>query len=201
MPSLSIFDRALDLIAESDWSYAILAGLVLLDADLPILPGETAIVTAAVAASQGDLMVWLVALAGIVGGMAGDNLSYWIGRRFARRVYFHLFTSESDRERFEWAEDVLRRHGSWMVAGVRFVPGGRTAITLAAGAAEMRWRTFLAADAAGVAIWAILYTALGYSGGEVFREQAWASLLVSLGVAGLIMGGGWAWFRFRREDD
>lgn len=194
---LAPFDWLLDLISESPWTYAILAGVVFLDADLPVLPGETAIITGAIAASEGGLVVWLVALAGFAGGVGGDSLSCWIGRRFGERVYSHFFSSERDRERFEWARETLEQHGSWIIPAVRFVPGGRTAVTLAAGTVEVSWRTFLLADAGGVFLWAALYTALGYFGGQAFRDNTWASFAVAFGAAIVISAVGWGWYRLR----
>src|SRR3974390_3016473 len=49
-------------------------------------PGETALVLAAVLASQGKLNIWLVIVIGIAAAIAGDNLGYWLGRRLGREV-------------------------------------------------------------------------------------------------------------------
>lgn len=192
------FDWLLDLISDSPWTYPLLAGLVLLDADIPILPGETSIITAAIAASDGSLSIWLVALAALVGGLAGDNISYWIGSTVGERVYFHFFGGEKDRARYDWARERLEEHGSWVIPAVRFVPGGRTAVTLAAGAVDLSWRRFFLADFAGVTLWVTIYTALGHFGGETFREQSWAAFAVSLGVFTVISLIGWGWYKVSR---
>ena len=49
-------------------------------------PGETALVLAAVLASQGKLQIWLVILIGVASAIVGDNLGYLLGRRFGREV-------------------------------------------------------------------------------------------------------------------
>src|ERR1700710_978591 len=49
-------------------------------------PGETALVLAAVLASQGKLQIWLVLLIGISSAIIGDNIGYWLGRRLGRDV-------------------------------------------------------------------------------------------------------------------
>ena len=49
-------------------------------------PGETALVAAAVLASQGKLEIWLVILIGITSAIVGDNIGYALGRRFGREV-------------------------------------------------------------------------------------------------------------------
>lgn len=199
---MSPFDRLLDLVGASPWTYPLVFGLVLLDADVPVLPGETVLLTAAIAAADGELLLWLAALVGIAGALIGDHVSCWIGRRFGRDVYFHFFRSESSRRRFEWTRDMLERHSAWIIPAIRFVPGGRTAVTLASGAVELRWRDFFLADAAGVLLWAALYSALGYFWGHVFEGRSWAAFLVSFGMAGLVMLGGWVWqVRRQRADD
>src|ERR1700684_1252495 len=49
-------------------------------------PGETALVLAAVLASQGKLAIWLVLVIGISSAIIGDNIGYWLGRRLGREV-------------------------------------------------------------------------------------------------------------------
>src|SRR5919206_3961127 len=49
-------------------------------------PGETALVLAAVLASQGKLQIWLVILIGICSAILGDNIGFFLGRRFGRDV-------------------------------------------------------------------------------------------------------------------
>jgi SNARE associated Golgi protein len=46
-------------------------------------------------------------------------------------------------------------HGVWIIVVARFIPGGRTATTYAAGTVGMPWRRFLPADAIAVALWAL----------------------------------------------
>ena len=49
-------------------------------------PGETALVLAAVLASQGKLQIWLVLVIGISSAIIGDNVGYLLGRKFGRDV-------------------------------------------------------------------------------------------------------------------
>src|ERR1700733_1602380 len=49
-------------------------------------PGETALVLAAVLASQGKLQIWLVIVIGVASAIVGDNIGYLLGRRFGRGV-------------------------------------------------------------------------------------------------------------------
>ena len=196
---MSPFDWIVDLVSDSPWTYAIVFGLVLLDADVPVLPGETVIITAAIAAAEGDISVWLVLLAGGLGGLAGDNISYLIGRRWGGPAYRRLFRSEKARERYAWTREMLERHCLWAIPAVRFVPMGRTAVTLASGAVHMRWRAFFVADLIGVVVWAALQTAIGTFGGETFERNTWAGFAIAFGMAGLIAGIGWLYYRLTSD--
>ena len=49
-------------------------------------PGETALVLAAVLASQGKLEIGLVIVIGICSAIVGDNIGYLLGRKFGREV-------------------------------------------------------------------------------------------------------------------
>lgn len=199
--STARLEGLLDLVSDSPWTYPALVGLVTFDAVLPILPGESSAVTAAVIASRGELVIWLVLGSVVLGGMAGDNLSYAIGRRFGRKAYFRLFRGEKHERRFDWVRGILETHTVWVIPALKFIPGGRTAVTMSCGAVEVRWKRFFLADMVAVTVWASVYTALGYFGGQLFRDSLWAALLVSLGFAALIWTVGYVWYRLRERRD
>src|ERR1700757_4930854 len=62
-------------------------------------PGETALVLAAVLASQGKLQIWLVIVIGVASAIAGDNLGYLLGRHFGRDVFVARGPLHHHRER------------------------------------------------------------------------------------------------------
>lgn len=66
----------------SGWAYAIVFLLALLDAILPVVPSETAVITGGVVAATGRLSLPLVIASATVGAIAGDNAAYLIGRPF-----------------------------------------------------------------------------------------------------------------------
>lgn len=107
---------------------------------------------------------------------------------------------EAARRRYEWAADVLCRHGGWILPAARFVPAGRTAITLAAGTVRVEWRDFFVWDLLAGAIWAAVYTALGYLGGATFTEKKWAGFALAFGIAMLIALIGFTYYRVQRDD-
>ena len=186
--SAAIFDQFADF-AEDAAAYGYWAVLLVVAGDgvFPALPGETAIVAAAVLAANGSLSLPLVILAGAVGAVIGDSAAYWIGRggggpikRFVTRV--------AGAERLEAAERMVRRQGPALVFVGRFLPGIRIAINLSCGAGQMSYPRFLTFDALGGIVWATQAALLGYFAGKAFADQIWVAFAVAFGVT-LIVGG------------
>src|SRR5919202_5534500 len=155
----------------SGWAYAIVFLLALLDAVVPIVPSETAVITAGVVAGAGDLSLAMIIPAAAAGAFLGDNTAYWIGRRFGTRVVDRFFGGEKSRRRIEWAERQLGERGGELIAIGRFIPGGRTAVTLSAGTLRFPWRRFAVFDAASAIGWATYASLLGYLGGKSFEHE------------------------------
>ena len=68
----------------------------------------------------------------------------------------------------------------------RFVPGGRNAVSLAAGTLAMPWRVYAPWDALAAALWALYGTGLGYISGRTFSDSFVVPLVLSLALATLI---------------
>jgi membrane-associated protein len=186
----TLFDHFTHLVAEaSGWAYAIVFLLAFLDALVPIVPSETAVITAGVVAAGGDLTLLLVVPAAAAGAFLGDNSAYLIGRHFGSRATERFFSGEKARRRIEWAENQLRERGGELIAVGRFIPGGRTAVTLSAGTLRFRWRRFVLFDAAAALGWALYASLLGYFGGRAFQHAAWKGLLLALAIALVVAGG------------
>ena len=184
-----MFNQFTQFVASaSGWAYAILFLLALLDAILPVVPSETAVITGGVVAASSHLSLPLVVAFAAVGAMAGDNAAYLIGRRFGGAVTNRFFRSEKARQRIDWAQRQLRERGGQLIMIGRFIPGGRTAVTLAAGMLHYRWRRFVAFDTVAALVWALYAALLGYFGGRAFEHAAWKGLLLALAV-GFVIGG------------
>ncbi len=183
-----MFDSLQELVTASAASYAVIVGFVWLDAWFPIVPGESLVITGSVLAAQGDLSIWLVFLAGLVGAIAGDNFTYLLGRKLGERATGRLFRSEKARRRLAWAEEQLERR-RWIILVSRFVPGGRTGVMFGAGTFEMQWRArFLPYQLAAALLWTVAIAALGYFFGSAFQDSFWLPLVVSLAIAAAITG-------------
>jgi membrane protein DedA with SNARE-associated domain len=184
-----VFHHFTQLVANaSGWAYAILFVLALLDAVLPIVPSETSVITAGVVAAQGGLSLPLVILFAAAGAFAGDNIAYWIGHRFGARATDRFFSSEKAQGRVEWAHTQVQRRGGELIVIARFIPAGRTVVTLSAGTLQYPYRKFILFDAIAAAIWASYAGLLGYFGGHAFERQPWKGLLLAFAIAFAVTG-------------
>jgi membrane protein DedA with SNARE-associated domain len=148
-------------------------------------PGETALVLAAILASQGKLQIWLVILIGVASAIAGDNIGYLLGRKFGRDVLvsrgpFH----EHRRQAVEVGDRFFERHGPKTVFIARWIALIRFAAAWLAGINKMPFPLFFFWNALGGITWGITFGLVGYFGGE-----AAAHVLAQAGIIGAIVLG------------
>jgi membrane protein DedA with SNARE-associated domain len=167
----------------SQWFYLVIFTIALLDSVVPVVPSETTVILGGIAAGQGNLWLVLVIFAGALGAMAGDSIAYWIGRRAERRLERSYFTKESRRSRLDWAKKQIETRGGMLLVTARFIPGGRTAITLASGITKQPYRRFVAFDALAGVLWASYAGGLGYYFGDRFKDDHTRAFLYAFGLA------------------
>lgn len=185
-----MFDQFTQLVSDaSGWAYAIIFLLAFLDALVPLVPSESSVITAGVVASSGDLSVPMVVLAAAAGAFSGDNIAYLLGRRFGTRIESRFFSGERGLKQIQWAERQLAERGEELIVIGRFIPGGRTAVTLSAGTLRYPWRRFVLFDGAAALVWALYASLLGYFGGRAFEHAPWKGLLLALAIAFAVAGG------------
>jgi membrane-associated protein len=194
-----VFDWLTQEVSHSALTYPVVFVAAALDVIFPVIPSETIVITASVLAAQGDLLIWVIVPAVALGAFVGDNLCYWLGRKIGDPIADRLFDDEKGQARLAWAEQALRRRGAILIGVGRFIPGGRTVTTFAAGTLEMPYRQFLAADAFAAGIWALYVSMLGYLGGETFKDNLWLPLLASFACAMAVGLAFEAWRRIQRR--
>lgn len=197
-----LFDKFTDLVANSsEWAYLIIFVFAYLDVLVPLVPSETAVITAGVVAAAGDLSLALIIPLAAAGAFLGDNTAYLIGRRFGARATQRFFPGEKARRRIEWADEQLKERGGELIVVGRFIPGGRTAVALSSGTLRYPWRRFIMFDATAALVWASYSALLGYYGGKTF-EGPWGlalALVIAFAVAGGIEFVRWLLRRRRRR--
>ena len=163
-------------------SYLIAVALPALDAIFPVLPSETAVIALGVTtAGSADPRIALLVACAAAGAFLGDNLSYLLGRRFGPGAERRFLAGGKGRRRRAWAERALQRFGMQVIIVCRFIPGGRTAVTLTCGLIGYQRRRFVTATAIAAVIWALYAFFAGRLGGKAFEAKPWAGFLVAFG--------------------
>lgn len=170
-------------------SYLVAFGLPALDAVLPFVPSETAVIVLGVTtAGSTDPRIASLLILAAAGAFAGDNLGYFIGSRFGHLAERRLFAGEAGARRRAWVQQSLDRFGARLIVACRFIPGGRTAVTVTCGLVGYRRQSFVTATAFAAVIWASYAFFLGRLGGKAFADRPWVGLLLALGAALLVSG-------------
>lgn len=129
-----------------------------------VAEGETITLLGGVAAHQGLLKFPLVVAAVALGGMIGDQLLYFIGVRFGPTL---LRRFSRHQKKIRRAQKLIQRHPYLFVIGTRFMYGFRIIGPLLIGASRLPPKIFLPLNILGALLWALIFTTLGYVGGEV----------------------------------
>jgi membrane-associated protein len=87
------------------------------------------------------------------------------------------------RRHLDRAELLLEERGGYLIIVARFIPGGRTAATLAAGTLGMPWRRFIVFDAVAGISWGTYAAMLGYFGGKAFENEPLKGFLFAFALA------------------
>lgn len=167
----------------SPWLYVIVFLVSAIDGFFPLVPSESVVITAGVFALTGAPNLVLVVAMAAVGAFVGDNMSYAIGRFAERRLGDRLWRSPRRRRALEWAQRLLRERGGQVIIAARFVSGGRTATTIAAGALEFDRRRFRVFTAVAAVAWGVYAVLIGYLGGLAGAGNPVRGVLVGMAIA------------------
>ena len=179
------------------WGYpAIFVVVVLGNIGLPV-PEETTLIVAGYLVWQGYFRLPIVLAVGVVSAVVGDNIGYWVGRRYGPAAVARVARwAALDAERVESMRRFMLRHGALAVFLGRFFPGLRFMAGPLAGAAGLGFRPFFVANILGAVVFVPYGVSLGYALGyglepyvaEIrFVERA-VLIAIILGVVGLV---GW----------
>jgi len=165
------------------WFLLVILGIAYFDSIIPVVPSETTVILGGVAAGAGDQNLLLVILAGAVGAFLGDNTAYLIGRRFAPRIAARGERNPKTAKRLLWASEQIKRRGGLLLITARFIPGGRTALTLSSGITHQPWRWFAPWVAVAATIWATYAAGLGAIFGQTFEDNHTMAFLLAFAAA------------------
>ncbi len=197
----------LDDVSANWWFYLVILVIALLDSVVPVVPSESTVIIGGIAAGQGDLFVLLVIAMGAVGAFAGDSIAYFLGRRFRPFVVRMLSRRGRDgSDQLRRAAAQIDKRGGLLLITARFIPGGRTLMTVSCGATERAYRGwFVPWDALAATLWASYAAIIGFFFGEIFKDNHatafWLAFGTALSITGLIEIVRWYRHRNGSGDD
>jgi membrane protein DedA with SNARE-associated domain len=154
-----------------DYGLLFLFAIVCLESAGAWLPGETALIAAAIYASNGHLSITGVIAVAAAGAILGDNIGYWLGREGGRRLlYRYAWLRRFAEKVMPPAERFFERHGGKAVFLARFFGGVRVTGAWMAGITRMQWWRFLFWNAAGGIVWAIGVGVIAFYGGQAAAD-------------------------------
>jgi len=167
-----------------------------------LIPGEAGMVVAGAAAARAGASLPTMILAAAAGAIAGDTVSYLIGRRWGMALIQRWEPVRRRLEpRTERAHDFFERHGGAAVFFGRFVGVVRGVIPAVAGMAEMPYRRFLAWNVVASLAWTAAVISAGYLlGRNVEKVVSRVGLAITLVVVVAVVTVWW-YRRHRRRAE
>lgn len=173
----------LDEVAGHWWFLFVIFGIAVADSVIPVVPSETAVIMGGVAAGNGSQNLFLVIIAGATGAFLGDNFAYVLGRRFSPWINRRAETRPKTAKRLEWARDQIKARGGPLLVTARFIPGGRTALTVTSGLTHQPQGWFARWIGVAAVVWATYAAGLGFVFGNRFKDNHTAAFLLAFGAA------------------
>ncbi|WP_404430964.1 VTT domain-containing protein [Microbacterium lacus] len=170
-------------IATSPWALPLLFGLVLGDAFLVVIPGETAVTAfAALSVLHGEPPLAAVVTVAAFAAFTGDAVCYFVGRTIDIDRWRWARSTRVQAAR-RWARRRLHRSTAAIVFTARFIPFARIVVNLTAGAERMRAPRYLALCALAAGAWALYQSFIGAAVARMLPDAPVAAVLISVGVA------------------
>ena len=192
----------IESVSSNWWFLLVIFTVAFLDSVFPVVPGETTVIIGGVAAGTGNQQLILVIFAGALGAFLGDNLAYLIGRRFEGPVRRWAGRKPARLDRLDTAGRQLKKRGGMLLITARFIPGGRTVLTISSGISHQPRAWFAGWVAIAGTIWATYAAGLGFLFGQAFEDNHslafWLAFGTALAITGLVEVV--RWVRERRKE-
>ncbi len=145
-------------------------------------PGDSLLFTAGILASSGIFNIYAVLLGVAVFAILGDQVGYWTGKRFGRKLFNKPGNLFFDPKHIQRSEEFYKKHGKKMIILARFVPAVRTFAPIVAGIGAMDYKTFLVYNVVGGGLWTLLFVGAGYLLGNALPNAGEYLTLVILAI-------------------
>lgn len=173
----------LDRVSSHWWFLVIIVVIAFLDSVIPVVPSETCVIIGGVAASQGTQSLLIVIATAAFGAFLGDNTAFLLGVRASDRFHRRAERRPRFATKMDWAHQQISSRGGLLLITARFIPGGRTALTLSCGITRQRQAWFIRWVIVATMIWASYAALLGRIGGEAFKDDHTKAFMFAFGLA------------------
>ncbi|MDD2325737.1 MAG: DedA family protein [Alphaproteobacteria bacterium] len=160
------------------------------------LEGETFVIFAGLAAQRELLNVYLLFIAAALGSMFGDQVMFFLGRRYGRRIV-HRYPKLQPK--LEKIFRILEKYDVSFIMSYRFMYGVRNISALSIGMSQIAWRRFTALNAIASFVWSFVFCGVGYLFGDIMERVGFGNeetmnfevrnfMLAALGLFVLMVG-------------
>jgi len=171
----------------SPWIFVVLYLFATIDGFFPPIPSESVVIAlAAVSMAEGTPNLWLLILVAAAGAWSGDQIAYLIGTRVKVRQ-LRLLRSRRGQAAVDWAENALANRGAAFIIAARYIPVGRVAVNMTAGAVGYSRRRFMGLTAIAAVTWGCYSTVIGIGAGAWLHDNTVLAVVVGV-VGGLAIG-------------
>lgn len=158
-----------------------------IDGFFPPIPSESVVIAlASLWASSGSPALLLVILFAAAGAFTGDQIAYTIGSRVKVRS-LRIFRGPKAQGALDWAENALTTRGASFIIAARYIPVGRVAVNMTAGALHFRRRRFVGLTGFAAVTWACYSSAIGIGAGQVLKGHPIVAIVAGV-IGGIVIG-------------
>lgn len=184
---LGDLEHAILSLTTSPWIYPAVWAVAVIDGIFPPIPSESVVIAAATTWEQtGKPTLGFIWIAAALGAWCGDQIAYSVGKAIPVRKVPGM-RGPRGLQALDWAERALEHRGTAFIIAARFIPVGRVAVNLTAGALGFPRRRFMVVDAFGAAMWASYSIGLGVFAGSVLHDSLLLSIAIGV-LGGVVVG-------------
>ncbi|WP_418908501.1 DedA family protein [Glutamicibacter endophyticus] len=187
---IDLVNEAINQAASAWWILPLLFAFCAIDAFFPVVPSETFLVSlAAVGVAQGAPNLWWLVVLGVTGAILGDQFTYWLGTRLGHGQLAWMRSARAQKV-LSFAARRLESSGALLIFTARYIPIGRVAVNLSAGASGFSYRRFLFFDTLGCLTWGLYSVGIGALAGNWLAHNKLLGIVLSVAIAlglGLIL--------------
>jgi membrane-associated protein len=173
--------------AGQPWVPFLVFACCVIDGFFPPIPSESVVVGLAAVAATADVPhPALLILVAAAGAFAGDNIAYLIGRATGTERWSWMRRKRAQRA-FVWAGRELRKRPASLIMVARFVPIGRVAVNLTAGATHFAHSQFIGLTVLSAMLWSGYSVAIGLFFGQWFADNHLLGATIAI-ICAVILG-------------